>query len=319
MGEGSGAPVAAGLAVGAALVVHFASIFSSIDHSFTDNRNHIDIAIQGLKDAYASGERIALTTHISGYTDVCDSSPVFRIVDSDGNVIYNYFSLKVILCDGDGQINRADTILTTEGPENELGDVAIYKDGNYKVIAGQYGKTVEKEFAVVSSNSVNSITSEQVPEGTKVGVKITDSQDDVDSPIDSVDPITFDHELNLNLGEQRKEDAHNFALGITKDLNEVNEFQSIYPNANTTVYFIKTCADESCSTLSWIPSVVEYSYKTQDQKYADLRVEINYEEGQAVFSQARCTIYDTEQGGIELHGAVPLEGVAAFLQDSQCP
>ena len=68
MGEGSAAPVAAGLTVGATLVVLFASIFDTVDHSFTDNRSHIDIAIQGLKDTYASGEKIVLTIHIRGYT-----------------------------------------------------------------------------------------------------------------------------------------------------------------------------------------------------------------------------------------------------------
>ncbi|MGI0049375.1 MAG: hypothetical protein ACREAW_07525, partial [Nitrososphaera sp.] len=54
-------------------------------------------------------------------------------------------------------------------------------------------------------------------------------------------------------------------------------------------------------------------------KYADLRIEINYDDGKAIFSQVRCTVYDTELDGIEMHGAVPLEGVAEFLQDSQCP
>jgi hypothetical protein len=68
-----------------------------------------------------------------------------------------------------------------------------------------------------------------------------------------------------------------------------------------------------------IPSVVEYWYKDDAGKYADLRIEINYEEEKAVFSQARCTVYDTELDGIEMHGAVPLEGVTEFLQDSQCP
>jgi hypothetical protein len=37
--------------------------------------------------------------------------------------------------------------LTTEGPDNTLGDIIIGKNGNYKVIVEQHGKTVEKEFS----------------------------------------------------------------------------------------------------------------------------------------------------------------------------
>jgi hypothetical protein len=136
---GEGAPVVAGLAVGIALIVLFASIFSTIDRSFADNRNKIDIAIQGLKDAYASGERIALTVHISGYSTTCDSSPTFMIVNSDsGEITHGFDEIPFILCP-DG-FHSVDRTLTTEGPDNQLGNIVINESGNYRLIVGQYGR-----------------------------------------------------------------------------------------------------------------------------------------------------------------------------------
>lgn len=55
MSDSAIAPVIAGLAVGIALIVLFASIFDTFDRSFADNRNKIDISIKGLKDTYAGG------------------------------------------------------------------------------------------------------------------------------------------------------------------------------------------------------------------------------------------------------------------------
>lgn len=115
--------------------------------------------------------------------------------------------------------------------------------------------------------------------------------------------------------------AVGLAVGVmtTKDLNDVKQFFSTYPTANTTVYFITTCTDESCLSLGRIPSVVEYWFKSQDQKYSELRIEINYQKGEAVFSQVRCTVYGIEGDGVGMRRAAPLEGVSLFLRDSRCP
>jgi hypothetical protein len=116
----------------------------------------------------------------------------------------------------------------------------------------------------------------------------------------------------------KQEDAYNAAIKITEDLDEVKEFFSVYPNANTTVYFITTCTDEFCSSLWRIPSVVEYWYKDDTGKYADLRIVINYGESKVVSFHTRCRIYDSEEVGIVMHGT-SLEGITEFLQDSHCP
>lgn len=116
----------------------------------------------------------------------------------------------------------------------------------------------------------------------------------------------------------RQEDVYNFAIKITRNSNEVKEFFSIYPNANTTVYFITTCTDEFCSSLWRIPSIVEYWYKDDNGKYADLRIFINYSEGKVGSFHTTCKIYDTEEVGIVMYGT-SLEGITEFLQDSHCP
>lgn len=195
---GEGAPVVVGLVVRVAMIVLFASIFNTFDRSFADNRNKIDIAIQGLKDAYASGERMTLTVHISGYSTTCDSSPTFMIVNSDsGEITQRYNGIPFILCP-DG-FHSVDRTLTTEGPDNQLGDIVINESGIYKLIVGQYVRIVEKEFTVMSSYSSNSVTSEQVPGWTKVEVKVIDSQDEVDSGMDSIEDITFSETIDLSV------------------------------------------------------------------------------------------------------------------------
>lgn len=115
-----------------------------------------------------------------------------------------------------------------------------------------------------------------------------------------------------------QEYAHNFAIKITRDLDETKEFFSVYPNANTTVYFITTCRNEFCSSLWRIPSIVEYWYKDDTGRYGDLRISIDYGEGKVLFFHTRCTSYDTEEEGVGMYGT-SLEGIMEFLQDSHCP
>jgi len=164
------APVIAGSAVGIALIVLFASIFSTFDRSFADNRNKIDISIHGLKDTYASGERMALTIHIRGYSTVCDSSPSFMIIDSDsGDITHRYNGYPFTVCP-DG-FHSVDRVLTTEGPDNQLGDIVISESGKYRLRVGQYGETVEKEFSVMNPSGIE-LTINGLKDTYKVGETI---------------------------------------------------------------------------------------------------------------------------------------------------
>jgi hypothetical protein len=110
------------------------------------------------------------------------------------------------------------------------------------------------------------------------------------------------------------------AVEMTRNLNEVKEFLSNYPTANTTVYPIQRCNDESCSSRSWIPSIVEYWYREREDggKYTDLRIVINFEEGKVLLFELRCLTEGSENDYVKVHGT-SLEGITEFLQNSKCP
>ncbi len=116
------------------------------------------------------------------------------------------------------------------------------------------------------------------------------------------------------------EEDEDLAVEITRNFNEVKEFLSNYPTANTTVYFITTCADESCSSLSRVPSIVEYWYREWEDggKYTDLRIVVHFEERSVTLFQLRCLTEGSENNSIEVHGS-SLQGITEFLQNSQCP
>ncbi|MGH9923294.1 MAG: hypothetical protein ACRD38_11140 [Nitrososphaerales archaeon] len=135
--------------------------------------------------------------------------------------------------------------------------------------------------------------------------------------------VGFSWAVSLNMllprSSTQEDDASKSAVEITRNLDEVKEFLSNYPAANTTVYFITRCADESCSSLSRIPSIVEYWYRGGDGgKYTDLRITVNFEERKVLLFQLRCLTEGSENNGIEVHGS-SLRGITEFLQDSRCP
>ncbi len=113
-------------------------------------------------------------------------------------------------------------------------------------------------------------------------------------------------------------------IDATKDLEEVKAFLAYYPNASSTVYFVTTCADESCETLVRVPSIIEYSYEERvddDSKIALLRVSMEQEwEGKPVFFQVSCQIVGSEDGR-DIHGSqIEREIIAEFLQnENRCP
>lgn len=129
--------------------------------------------------------------------------------------------------------------------------------------------------------------------------------------------------LNMHLPTSRLQgyDAKSaVAVEMTRNLNEVKEFLSNYPTANTTVYPIQRCNDESCSSRPWIPSIVEYWYREREDggKYTDLRIVINYEERKALLFELRCLTEGSENDFVKVHGT-NLGGITEFLRNSHCP
>lgn len=90
---------------------------------------------------------------------------------------------------------------------------------------------------------------------------------------------------------------------IASKLDETQEFLSIYPNSNLTVY---------------LRDIVEYSFQDNSGRYAGLRISIDRNGGMPTFMQINCFILGNELDSIEIHGSM-LEGITAFLQDKRCP
>ena len=122
------------------------------------------------------------------------------------------------------------------------------------------------------------------------------------------------------------QDSFEAAERMTTELDEVRAFLSVYPNANSTVYFVQICSDDSCSSFSRIPGVVEYWYREGSGRYADLRITLHHESMEPTSMQIRCiiihketnTVLNPETDLVERHGK-RLEDTGIFLQNELCP
>lgn len=137
------------------------------------------------------------------------------------------------------------------------------------------------------------------------------------------------YKLVVNFGNVEEEEYFivdntvNRAIDKAKDRGEVVEFLSYYPGANVTVYFITTCATESCETLIRIPATVEYWYENIGDvtELALLRIGLEHRfDGEPNFVQASCSIRGTEVAN-EIHGTTIEQGrITEFLQGEEwCP
>lgn len=119
------------------------------------------------------------------------------------------------------------------------------------------------------------------------------------------------------------DDTWGRAIDKTKDRSEVTEFLAYYPNANVTVYFVTTCAIDSCETLIRLPATVEYWYESIGDvtELAILRIGLEHRfDGRPNFAQLSCSIRDSEVFN-EIHGTTIERGqITEFLKsDEHCP
>lgn len=109
-------------------------------------------------------------------------------------------------------------------------------------------------------------------------------------------------------------------IKVANELDEVKEFLSKYPTTNSTVYW--RCLPRHCPSQI-PPPIVEYSYKEKHtDKYTDIRIQIEPNDGKPIFFQIRClTIVDGEgSDSVEIHGSrIEQEKIAEFFQDARCP
>lgn len=143
-------PVITGLAVGIAFVVAFSILAGpSLTGVVTEDYNHINLAIGGLKSTYESGEPIIISVTAKGISDnACNiSSPSVYMRDesNDGKIIYwpNPFALyTAIKCAGPEPIDK----MWTDGDDAKK--IVLDKPGSYTLIASLEDVTIEKRFSV---------------------------------------------------------------------------------------------------------------------------------------------------------------------------
>jgi hypothetical protein len=116
------------------------------------------------------------------------------------------------------------------------------------------------------------------------------------------------------------DDAIKHSIDKITDLDSLQAFKQHYPDANATVYFVTTCATDSCETLVRIPSIVEYSQEIGG-KIATLRISLEHKwDGKPTFFQLSCHIPSTEES-TEIHGTISTqEDIEPFIVNSgHCP
>lgn len=257
-------PTIAGLVIGIAFVVLFASIFTSSQLSQSDRLT--DLSIEGLKDSYSIGEEIDFAIRATGYGIIC-GYPDFKIIDLDRNedIVFSLDERVIlVVCDPDAINFNKTWILLELGVTNPI---TIDRVGHYK-IAISFGNVVAEKYFIVNTDAQN-------------------------------------------------------AIDKTKDLSEVKEFASHFPDANTTVYFVTTCAvqeERPCETLVRVPSIVEYSHEGADGgKIAFLRVFLEQKwQGSPLSFELSCHVADNDDSAM-IYKQIGEGGVSEFLQkEARC-
>lgn len=146
--SGASVPAIAGLAAGIAFVVAF-SMLSGPPLSSALETRRIDLAIEGLRDAYPLGERVVFSVTAKGILDnACNrSSPSVVMRDEGtGRTIYwpHPFGFSTAMrCATDG-IDRGWTF-----GEDVDKEIILEKPGRYSVIVSYEGSRIEKQFSII--------------------------------------------------------------------------------------------------------------------------------------------------------------------------
>lgn len=112
MGDGAGAPAAAGLAVGAGLVLLFGLAFGDAIPIFSDFQkplsNNVEIIIEIAKDEYQVGESIDFAVSIKGMISGCIAPPHAAISETTTGEVMWDSGFASIVCDPDAGIRPVD-------------------------------------------------------------------------------------------------------------------------------------------------------------------------------------------------------------------
>ncbi|MGI0018984.1 MAG: hypothetical protein ACREAY_00780 [Nitrososphaera sp.] len=144
-------PVIAGLAVGIAFVVLFASFFNSAT-PIVQREFHADLSIEGLKDRYSVGEKIDFAIRATGYGAIC-GYPDFKVIDLGRNeeIIFTpKRGITLHLCDLDPHNFDRTWKLSELGVASPI---TIDKVGRYKIVV-HFGTAGEDEGYFIVDDTV---------------------------------------------------------------------------------------------------------------------------------------------------------------------
>lgn len=137
-------PLIAGLAVGAAFIVVFASIFNSFEQKVTAEQNGVTISLVGLKTRYSAGEALNFAVTAKGYGKLC-SPVVARILNVNSYTEVEHFSKDFPDCNLSER--NIDERWTRHDFENfPLLIHQLHGSGHYRLIVEYEGATLAEDF-----------------------------------------------------------------------------------------------------------------------------------------------------------------------------
>lgn len=160
-GNGSTAPVIAGLALGISFIAIFAAVANaSFGRSpplhYIGRYPYMTLTVEGLKETYSTGEPIDFTLNVKGYGTNCAETPSIRIKDSAGDVVWLYETVNLMGC-GDPDRNYPHEInevwnlkerLSALPPEASIHRPSLSQAGSYTLEVMHYGEKLDYPFEV---------------------------------------------------------------------------------------------------------------------------------------------------------------------------
>jgi hypothetical protein len=142
-------PVIVGLAVGAAFIMVFASIFNSFEQKVTAEQNGVTISIVGLKTRYSAGEALNFSVTAKGYGKICSLVTV-KIVNVNSGEVVEYFGKNFGGCNNNLAERNIDEKWTLHDIEGggyfPLLIYQLHGSGHYRLTVGYGGATLEADF-----------------------------------------------------------------------------------------------------------------------------------------------------------------------------
>jgi hypothetical protein len=147
--------VVSGLIIGGAFVVVFSIVFSASSFAPAQAHNEINLAIEGMKSTYKSGEQIVFSVSAKGISDnACNIAYPGVSIHGGGEEKINWpisFGFNTAMgCGGPESLDK-EWMFGGE-PKNEI---VLDTPGSYILVVSVEDTTIEKQFVVTGDTSVS--------------------------------------------------------------------------------------------------------------------------------------------------------------------